>query len=298
MSEAQYFGVIAVVGRPNVGKSSLMNRLLGEKVSIVSRRPQTTWREITGIDTSENVQLVFIDSPGMHKPKRQLLSKRANQSARGAGTGADILCMVTDCRYWTSDDQRVLEHFRKTQTPIWLLLNKVDLLASIDKVLPKIESVQGTHDWAQIIPVSAKTEYNCKHLLNTLRASAPLGSAGYDAESLTTMPVSFLAAELVREQIFRQMGDEIPYVTGVEISRFEEVDSDRVEIDVSIWCDTTGQKAALIGAKGARLKNIGTAARRGLEKLLAKSVSLNQMVKVKKGWSDDSRSVTRLGYSD
>ena len=126
MSEAQYFGVIAVVGRPNVGKSSLMNRLLGEKVSIVSRRPQTTWREITGIDTSANVQLVFVDSPGMHKPKRQLLSKRANQSARGAGTGADILCMVTDCRYWTSDDQRVLEHFRRTQTPIWLLLNKVD----------------------------------------------------------------------------------------------------------------------------------------------------------------------------
>ena len=297
MTESKRFGVVSFVGRPNVGKSSLINRLVGQKVSIVSRRPQTTWREITGIFTGENAQLVLVDSPGLHKPRKQLLSRRANQSARGAGTGADVVCQVVDARHWTAEDRQVLDHFRDIAAPLWLIMNKVDLLDSLTQVLPRISELQTKHSWVEMVPVSAKSGYNCEHLLSTLSSAVPEGPPGYDTEMLSTLPARFLAAEIVREQIFRQMGDEIPYTSGVEVSRFED-HGDHVELDISIWCETKGQKAALIGAKGVRLKSIGSSARIQLERMFNCPVHLMQQVKVKKGWADDHRAVTQLGYGE
>ncbi|MBT3429227.1 MAG: GTPase Era [Proteobacteria bacterium] len=298
MSSPSHFGVVALVGRPNVGKSSLLNQLLGSKISIVSRRPQTTWREIDGIYTDDDSQLVIIDSPGMHQRPERLLSKIANQSARGAGSGADVICQIIDARYWRPEDQDVLEHFSGRGTPLWLILNKVDLLPSRDQVLPRIEMVHAKHSWGQIVPVSARSGYNCKHLSGLLGAAVPEGRAGYPVETLTNTSPRFLAAELIREQIFRQMGDEIPYCTGVVLTTFEERPDGMMEIDAEIWCETGGQKAALIGAGGARLKNIGSAARRQIGLVFDRPVVLSQRVKVRKGWAGDRRAVAALGYGE
>ena len=298
LSSPGHFGVVALVGRPNVGKSSLLNQLLGSKISIVSRRPQTTWREIDGIYTDDDSQLVITDSPGMHKRAERLLSKVANQSARGAGSGADVICQIIDARYWRPEDGDVLEHFSRRETPLWLILNKVDLFSSRDQVLPRIEALRDKHSWGHIVPVSARSGYNCKHLSALLAAAVPEGQAGYPAETLTNTSPRFLAAEMIREQIFRQMGDEIPYCTGVVLTAFEEHADGTMEIDAEIWCETSGQKAALIGAGGARLKNIGSAARRQIGLVFDRPVVLSQRVKVRKGWAGDRRAVAALGYGD
>ena len=290
--------MVALVGRPNVGKSSLLNQILGSKVSIVSRRPQTTLREIDGIYTDDDSQLVIIDSPGMHQRPERLLSKIANQSARGAGSGADVLCQVIDARYWRAEDQDVLEHFSRRESPLWLILNKVDLLPSRDRILPRIEILREKHPWDEIVPVSARSGYNCKHLSGLLGAAVPEGRAGYPVETLTNTSPRFLAAELIREQIFRQMGDEIPYCTGVVLTTFEDKADGTMEIDAEIWCETVGQKAALIGAGGARLKNIGSAARRQIGLVFDRPVSLSQRVKIRKGWAGDRRAVASLGYGE
>jgi GTP-binding protein Era len=275
-----------------------LNQILGSKISIVSRRPQTTWREIDGINTDDESQLVIIDSPGMHQRPERLLSKIANQSARGAGSGADVLCQVIDARYWRAEDQDVLEHFSRRESPLWLILNKVDLLPSRDRVLPRIEMLREKHPWDEIVPVSARSGYNCKHLSGLLGAAVPEGRAGYPVETLTNTSPRFLAAELIREQIFRQMGDEIPYCTGVVLTTFEDKADGMMEIDAEIWCETVGQKAALIGAGGARLKNIGSAARRQIGLVFDRPVSLSQRVKVRKGWAGDRRAVASLGYGE
>ena len=298
LSSPGHFGIVALVGRPNVGKSSLLNQILGSKISIVSRRPQTTWREIDGIYTDGESQLVIIDSPGMHKRPERLLSKVANQSARGAGSGADVICQVIDARYWRAEDQDVLEHFSRRETPLWLILNKVDLFPSRDQVLPRIETLRDKYSWGHIVPVSARSGYNCNHLSGLLGTAVPEGKAAYPAEILTNTSPRFLAAELIREQIFRQMGDEIPYCTGVVLTAFDEHPDGRMEIDAEIWCETAGQKAALIGAGGARLKNIGTAARRQISLVFERPVLLSQRVKIRKGWAGDRRSVSALGYGE
>jgi len=298
MPNISRFAVVALVGRANVGKSSVLNRLVGQKVSIVSRRPQTTWRGITGIRSINGTQLVFVDSPGLHKPRREALSKRANQAARGADTGTDIICQVIDCRLWTNEDQAALNHFRSSTAPLWLLMNKVDLLPSREHVLPLIQRVRSEYPWAEVVPISAKSGYYLDHLGSLLAAAAPPGTLAYEEDTLSTLPTRFLVGELLREQIFRQMGDEIPYVTGVEVTQFRTGDDGYAKIDATFWCETAGQKAALIGLKGARLKAIGSSARVELERFLGQGVRLSQHVKVKKGWADDARLVAQLGYGD
>jgi GTP-binding protein Era len=298
MAEVSRFGVVALVGRANVGKSSLLNRLVGQKLSIVSRRPQTTWRGITGICSTDEAQIVFVDSPGLHKPRRQALSKRANQAARGADAGAHVICQVIDGRFWTDGDREALKHFRQSEAPLWLLINKIDLLQSREHVLPLIERLQSEHPWAEVVPISAKTGYNVDHLTGLLASSIPEGISAYDDETLSTLPTRFLVAEFIREQIFRQMGDEIPYVTGVEVTQYSVSDDGFIEIDATLWCETAGQKASLIGLKGSRLKAIGTSARGELERFLGQRVRLNQHVKVKKNWAEDGRLVSQLGYAE
>ncbi len=296
MTSQKRFGMVSLVGRPNVGKSSLLNRILGSKVSIVSRRPQTTWREIDGIYTDESAQIVIVDSPGLHKRKERFLSKIANQSARGAGSGADIICQVIDSRYWRDEDQNVLEYFLDRETPLWLILNKIDLFASSDQILPRIESVKEKYAWDQIVPVSARSGYNCEYLASLLGQAVPEGQAGYPSETLTNTSPKFLAAELIREQVFRQMGDEIPYCTGVDLSVFKQHTDGTIEIDAEIFCETAGQKAAIIGSQGVRLKSIGSAARKQISLVFDAPVRLSQRVKVKKGWASDRRVIAGLGY--
>ncbi len=296
MNSPNHFGVVSLVGRPNVGKSSLLNKILGSKVSIVSRRPQTTWREIDGIYTDDSAQLVIVDSPGLHERKERFLGKVANQSARGAGSGADIICQVIDARYWRGEDQNVLEHFLGREIPLWLILNKVDLLESLDQILPRIETLRDKYAWDQIVPVSARSGYNCRHLVSLLGQAVPKGPAGYPSDTLTNASPRFLAAELIREQVFRQLGDEIPYCTGVDLVVFKQHDDGTIEVDAEIFCETAGQKAAIIGSKGARLKSIGTAARKQISLVFDAPVRLSQRVKVKKGWASDRYIVTGLGY--
>ena len=298
MPDSHRFGVVTLVGRPNVGKSSLLNTLMGTKGSIVSRRPQTTWSRIDGIRTDTHVQLVIADTPGLHRPRRKLLNRIANQSARGSAAGADLVCQVIDARTWNSRDVAVAEHFSAQGFQLWLVLNKVDLLNDLNQVLPRIEAVRTHQSWAQIVPVSAKTGYNCERLFELLAEAAPIGDPSYPADEVTTASSRFIAAEFIREQIFRQMGDEIPYGSAVELTHFEEQAGESVRLEASIWCETVGQKAALIGAGGVRLKSIGIAARHQLERVLGQQVHLVTRVKVRKGWADDRKSVTQLGYGN
>jgi GTP-binding protein Era len=296
MTDTHRFGVIALVGRPNVGKSSLLNQLVRAKVSIISRRPQTTWRRIEAIRSVEDAQLVIVDTPGLHKARGRLLNRIVTQSARGAAEGAHVVCQVIDARVWSQADQSVLDHFSRPSVPLWVVLNKVDLLPNVNHVLPRMKALQEIHPWVEIVPVSAKSGYNCERLFELLQVAAPCGSPGYPSSELTTASSSFVAAELVREQIFRQMGDEIPYGSGVELTLFETDENQLLHIEIIIWCETVGQKAALIGVGGERLKKIGSAARRQIENVLNCRVHLAQRVKVKRGWVDDRKSVVDLGY--
>ncbi|MDP6949373.1 MAG: GTPase Era [Arenicellales bacterium] len=297
MSASGRFGIVALVGRPNVGKSTLLNRLVESKVSITSRRPQTTWHRVEGIRTVGDTQLVFLDTPGLHESGKRTLNRVINQTARGAVTGVNIICLVTDARGWRAGDARVLELVKTARTPVWLVMNKADRLQAVDQLLPNIDAVRGRYRWDQVVPISAKTGYNTAHLLDLLDQSVPVGRPEYPIGEVTTLPRRFMAAELIREQLFRRLGAEIPYTTGVTVSDFTTGTDGPVTVSAEILCETAGQKRAIIGEKGRKLKIIGISARRELERLLGQQVFLEQRVKVRKGWTDDLAMVNRLGYA-
>lgn len=290
-------GYVALVGRPNVGKSTLLNRILGQKLSITSRRPQTTRHQILGIKTEDNVQAIYVDTPGMHKQQVKAINRFMNRAAFQALKDVDVVVMLIDRLRWTEEDEMVLNAIKTQKAPVILAINKTDFIKDKDDLLPWLETVSQKYEFAHIVPISAKTGRNVEQLEALVEGFLPEGENFFPEDQITDRSSRFLAAELVREKIMRQLGDELPYEMTVEIEEFVH-DGRILEISALILVERDSQKSIVIGEKGSRLKQIGTEARKDMEILFDNKVMLNLWVKVKSGWSDDERALRSLGYDD
>jgi GTP-binding protein Era len=291
-------GYIAIVGRPNVGKSTLLNRILGQKLSITSRKPQTTRHQILGMKTTGDVQAIYVDTPGLHEGyAEKALNRYINKVASSTIKDVNLVVLVIDRTKWTDEDQVVLEKIKAAKVPCILAVNKVDYLADKSELLPFMQEVAKKHDFLEMFPISAKLGKNVEELEQKIANYIPESEHFYDKDQFTDRTVRFLAAELVREKIMRQLGDELPYSMTVEIEKYEETDR-LITIHALILVERDGQKKILIGDKGARIKLIGTDARKDMEEMFGTKVMLNTWVKVKGGWADDERALKSLGYND
>ena len=290
----QRCGTIGIAGRPNTGKSSLLNRLVGEKVSIVSAKPQTTRHLVTGILTRPDCQYVFVDAPGQQTSAKSTLDRRLNRRATEAARDADVALFVVEALRFTPEDRAALERIPKEQRVI-AAVNKIDLVKSASTLIPYLERLGKTRDFAAIVPVSAKTGKNVPALLDALRAALPEAEAMYPPDQLTDRDERFFAAELLREKIYEQMGQELPYRCEVVIDSFKE-DGRLRRIEATILVERASQKPILLGAGGERLKRMASAARKDMEKLFGGKVYLGTWVKVRKAWTDDARVLRQLGY--
>jgi GTP-binding protein Era len=289
------FGFVAIVGRPNVGKSTLLNHILGFKLSITSRKPQTTRHRVLGIWTEDDIQIAFVDTPGMHTDQPKAMNRVMNQTAEQALSGVDAVVMLTDGKIWNELDERVYQKVKRSGSPKYWVINKVDKLDNKNELLPHIQGIVEGHPFDEVFPVSALKNLNLEPLLQALKTQMPDGPFMYDEDQITDRSERFLAAEIVREQIMRQLGDEVPYETTVEIESFDH-SGDRVGIHALISVERDGQKAILVGGGGGRLKQIGIEARKRLEDLLQAHVALKLWVKVRASWSNDERALKSLGY--
>lgn len=288
-------GYIALVGRPNVGKSTLLNRILEQKLSITSRKPQTTRHSILGIRTEGDYQFVYVDTPGIHQNNKKTMNRMMNKTAISVLRDVDVIVFIVDGTHWKDEDEYVLQMIKKTKVPCFLAINKLDKIADKLVLLPWIEQISARHNFAEIIPLSAKTGIQVDVLQQKLKAVLPPGPHLFADDQLTDRPIRFLCAELVREKIFRLSGQELPYSTTVEIESFQE-EAALIRIHALIWVDKSNHKRMIIGEKGAKLKEIATTARLDMEQLLGKKVFLQCWCKVKSGWSDDERVLKQLGY--
>lgn len=298
MSENTPFraGFIALVGRPNVGKSTLLNAMVGEKISITSEKPQTTRHRIVGIRTDESTQWVFVDTPGFQLQYRNALNRTMNRTVTEALAGVDVVVFVVEALNYGPRDEQVKKLLPRDR-PVILAINKIDVVKDKKQLLPFIEQMAHEFPFAEIVPVSAKTGKQVDDLLATLRSFLPEGPPLYDKEEITDRSERFLAAEMVREKVFRLLGDEIPYTTTVMVEQFEQ-EGELRRIHAAIIVDKESQKAIVIGKGGSKLKAIGTEARKELERLFGGKVFLKLWVKVRSGWADDERAVKSLGYLD
>jgi GTP-binding protein Era len=287
-------GYVALAGRPNVGKSTLMNRLIGQKLSITSPRPQTTRHRIVGVLTQPDAQLAFIDTPGLQKRHSGRLNKALNRVAADSLEGVDAILLVVEALRLNLEDRAVISRLREA-TPVVAAINKVDTVADKGRLLPFIEALAGAHAFAEIVPVSAQTGWQIPDLIAALTTNLPQGPSLYDESAWTDRSERFLAGELLREKLFRLLQDEVPYDTAVEIEQFETTGSLR-RIHAAIVVSRPGQKAIVIGKSGEQLKAIATQARLDMEKLFGSKVYLEVFVRVKRGWAEDPEWLRRLGY--
>ena len=287
-------GTIGIAGRPNTGKSSLLNRIVGEKLSIVSPKPQTTRHLVTGILTRPDCQYVFVDAPGQQASARSTLHRRLNRRATEAARDADVALFVVEALRFSPEDHAVLEKIPDTQR-IVAAVNKIDTLKNREQLIPFLARLAKTRDFAAIVPVSAKTGKNIPELLATLRDALPEGPAAYPPDQLTDRDERFFAAELLREKLFQEMGEEVPYRCEVVIDSFKEEGRLR-RIEATILVERDSQKPIVLGPRGERLKRMASAARKDMEKLFGGKVYLGTWIKVRKAWTDDARVLRQLGY--
>lgn len=293
----KHCGYVAIVGRPNVGKSTLLNHLLGQKISITSRKPQTTRHQVLGIKTTGNSQIIFVDTPGLHLTAGKAINRYMNRAASAAIRDVDLVIFVVDRTAWTDEDTHVLAQIKQAGIPALLVINKVDLLADKAELLPHLEKLSGKADFAAILPVSALRQHNIESLEAEVLKFLPQSEHFFPEDQITDRSQRFLAAEIIREKIMRQLGDELPYAIAVEIEEFA-LENAILHISAAIFVERKGQKRILIGDKGSRLRSIGSDARRDMESLFDNKVMLRLWVKVKSGWSDDERALRSLGYDD
>ncbi|PJJ98089.1 GTPase Era [Lysobacteraceae bacterium NML75-0749] len=298
MNEKTYrAGHVAVIGRPNVGKSTLINGLVGTKVSITSDRPQTTRHRMLGIASFEDGQLVLVDTPGIHSAQNKAMSRVLNRAARGALEGVDAALLVVEAGRWDEEDEMALAALAQANIPVVLVVNKTDRLRDKAELLPYLAEVGKGRDFVAVHPLSALKRKGLDELVKTVLPLLPEQPALYDQDDVTDRSMRFLAAEFVREQLMRQLGAELPYATAVEIERFEE-DGGLFRIGAVIWVERDSQKAIVIGKGGARLRKIGTKAREQMERLFGHKVFLETWVRVRQGWSNDEAALRALGYAD
>jgi len=287
-------GTVALVGRPNVGKSTLLNRLVGQKLSITSARPQTTRYRIVGIVTEPKAQFVFIDTPGLQSRYAGRLNRALNRAAFKALESVDVVVLVLEALRFGAEDRAILARVPPGRTVV-LAINKVDTIGDKGELLPFIDRLSRLHPFAAIVPVSARTGRQLPELLAAIAPHLPAGASLYAPDDLTDRSERFLAAEFLREKLIRLLGEELPYATAVEVERFEAAGRLR-RIGASIIVDRPGQKAIVIGQRGEKLKMIATQAREDMEKLFGSRVYLEVWVRVRPGWMDDARALRHLGY--
>lgn len=288
-------GYVALLGRPNVGKSTLLNRLLAQKISITAPKPQTTRHAILGIRTLPETQIVYVDTPGLHRHARRAMNRYMNRAASSVLSYVDVVVLMMAAPRWTDEDEAALRRLADYQGPVLLAVNKVDLVADKTRLLPLLQTLSGKRRFTEIIPISAQAGTNLEVLEGAIAALLPEAEFLFPEDQVTTASERFLAAELIREKLTRYLRQELPYALTVEIERFQDIDQ-RLNIDAVIWVERPGQKAIIIGSQGAVLKAIGRQAREDMEKIFDRRVYLRTWVKVREGWSDDERALRSLGY--
>lgn len=298
MTEKTYCGFIAIVGRPNVGKSTLLNKILGQKISITSRKAQTTRHRILGIKTEGAYQEIYVDTPGLHIEEKRAINRLMNRAASSAIGDVDMVIFVVEGTKWTDDDEMVLNKLRATKAPVLLAINKVDNVKEKEELLPHITALAEKFPFKEIVPISAQRGNNVHILEKYVRESLKEGIHHYPEEYVTDRSQRFMASEIIREKLMRFMGDELPYSVTVEIEQFKVNERGTYEINGLILVEREGQKKMVIGNKGQKIKVIGTEARADMERLFDNKVHLELWVKVKAGWADDERALRSLGYID
>ena len=290
-------GFVALIGRPNVGKSTLMNHLLKQKISITSRKPQTTRHRILGINTTDAGQAIYMDTPGMHNNEKRALNRYLNRTAETTLLGVDVIVWLIDGLSWHEYDEVIFKKLEQAGLPVILAVNKVDKMKDKDAILAFFAEAQHRFPFEHLIPVSALKKTNLDQLESLIMKLLPESDLIYPEDQITDRPERFLAAEIVREKLTRRLGDELPYELTVEIERYEELPG-ITKIYAIIWVERLTQKSIVIGKEGEMLKKVGTDARFDIEKLINHKVYLQLWVKVKKNWSDNERALQSLGFND
>lgn len=300
MTENQktYCGFIAIVGRPNVGKSTLLNKILGQKISITSRKAQTTRHRIVGIHTEGAYQAIYVDTPGLHIEEKRAINRLMNRAASSAIGDVDLIIFVVEGTKWTEDDEMVLNKLRAAKAPVVLAINKIDNVKEKDELFPHITELSQKFDFVEILPISAQRGKNVHILQKIVRDSLREGVHHFPEEYVTDRSQRFMASEIIREKLMRFTGEELPYSVTVEIEQFKVNERGVYEINGLILVEREGQKKMVIGAKGQKIKTIGIEARADMERLFDAQVHLELWVKVKSGWADDERALRSLGYMD
>ncbi|WP_412500258.1 GTPase Era [Vibrio cyclitrophicus] len=299
LPENQHCGFIAIVGRPNVGKSTLLNHILGQKISITSRKPQTTRHRIMGVETEGDYQAIFVDTPGLHIEEKRAINRLMNRAANSSLSDVNLVFFLVDGTHWTEDDEMVLNKLRKTDFPVVLCINKVDNVQDRTDVMQHMMEVSKKMEFVDVVPISAKQGKNIDVLRKHVREHLPKATHHFPEEYVTDRSQRFMASEIIREKLMRFTGDELPYSVTVEIERFDyNPDNDGFHINALILVERTGQKKMVIGKAGEKIKTIGREARIDMEELFGRKVYLETWVKVKSGWADDERALRSLGYID
>ena len=288
-------GYISIVGKTNVGKSTLLNEILGQKIAITSRKPQTTRHRLLGIKTVEDSQMIFIDTPGFHQDHNRALNKYMNKVASSAMKGVDVLIYVIEGLNWTEEDQELMNQIPEGYETSILVINKIDKINQKDDMLPFIGVMSELNKFSDIIPISALKKQNIPALIDAILSKLPEGDHVYPANQVADISERFLASEIIREKCITRVGDELPYRISVSIEKFKEEDK-ITHIDANLYVEKNSQKGMLIGSSGSKLKSIGTASRLELEDILQTKVMLNLWVKVKSGWTDDEATLSTMGY--
>ena len=290
-------GFAAIIGRPNVGKSTLLNLLIGHKISITSRKPQTTRHRIIGIRTTGSAQVAYVDTPGMHAGRTRALNRYLNRTADGALAGVDVIVLLIEALRWLDEDTSALAKADAGGVPVFVAVNKVDLINPKERLLPYLEEVAGRGRIEEIVPISARRDINVDRLQQLVEMRLPLGVPLFPPDQITDRSDRFLTAEVIREQLIRRVGQELPFRTTVEVERMVERHG-RLVVGAIIWVESRSNKLIVIGHNASRLKQIGVDARKRLQGQLGRSVHLDLWVKIAQGWSNSDRALMRLGYHD
>ncbi|NQZ26236.1 MAG: GTPase Era [Colwellia sp.] len=293
-----YAGLIAIVGRPNVGKSTLLNALLGQKISITSKKPQTTRHRILGILTEENRQAILVDTPGLHTEEKRAINRLMNRAASSSIAEVELIMFLVEGTHWTQDDELVLTKVKQSGTPCILVVNKTDNISDKDELLPHLKKLGEMHEFKEIVPISASKGHGVDTIRQLCLTTLPEGTFWFPEDHITDRSSRFMASEIIREKLIRFTGDELPYSITVEIEQFKMDDKGIIHINALILVERETQKRMVIGNRGERLKTIGQEARRDMENLFESKVFLETWVKVKSGWADDERALRSLGYGD
>ncbi|EPL9570262.1 GTPase Era [Providencia rettgeri] len=299
MSELQsHCGFVAIVGRPNVGKSTLLNQLLGQKVSITSRKPQTTRHRIMGIHTEDNYQIIYVDTPGLHIEEKRAINRLMNRAASSSIGDVELVIFVVEGTNWTADDEMVLTKLSSLRCPVILAINKIDNVTDKTVLLPHIGAISQKMNFLDVVPISAEKGTGVDTIAKIVKQHIPEAKHHFPEDYITDRSQRFMASEMIREKLMRFLGDELPYSVTVEIEQFKVTETGIYHINGLILVEREGQKKMVIGNKGSKLKTIGTEARIDMERMFDNKVHLELWVKVKSGWADDERALRSLGYVD